>query len=164
MKADIIQYKFESDVGAIYLEASESGLRGCHLEKQNTLLVASTAEVGAAQKYLDQAEKEIRQYLAGQRKKFDVKLEIQGTPFQVKVWNQLQKIPFGKAVSYKELAESINNPKAIRAVGTANGRNNFCIIIPCHRVIASDGTLGGYSGGLPFKKHLLNLEKISFKD
>lgn len=163
MKAEVVQYKFDSEVGTIYLEASETGLRGCHLEKQKTPLVKSPAEAGKAEKYLAQAETEIREYLDGKRKKFSVKLEILGTPFQKQVWNQLQQIPFGKSVSYKELAENIKNPKAVRAVGTANGRNNFCIIIPCHRVIAADGTLGGYSGGLPFKRHLLNLENIAFK-
>lgn len=163
MMTSIVQYKFTSEVGSIYLEASATGLRGCHLEKQKTTMVKTLSEAGAAEKFLVQAEKEIREYLNGQRKTFSVKLEIIGTPFQKQVWSELQQIPFGKSVSYKELAENINNPKAIRAVGTANGRNNFCIIIPCHRVIAADGTLGGYSGGLPFKKHLLNLENIAFK-
>lgn len=162
---EIVQYKFNSDVGPIYLEATETGLRGCHLEKQKTRLIQTLSEARpAAKKYLSQAQTEITEYLNGQRKNFSVKLEIIGTDFQKQVWQQLQKIPFGKSLSYKELAEKIKNPKAVRAVGTANGKNNFCIIIPCHRVIAADGTLGGYSGGLPFKKKLLNLEKISFKD
>lgn len=161
---EVVQYKFESEIGPIYLEASEVGLRGCHLEKQKTPMIKSTREAGKAKKYLDQAESEVHEYLKGQRKKFSVKLEVVGTPFQKQVWQGLQEIPYGKAVSYKELATSIKKPKAVRAVGTANGRNNFCIIIPCHRVIASDGTLGGYSGGLRFKKHLLNLENIKYKD
>lgn len=164
MKSEVVQYKFESEVGSIYLEASETGLRGCHLEKQPTKMVKSIKDAGAAEKYLAQAQTEITEYLNSQRKKFSVKLEIVGTDFQKQVWSQLQKIPFGESMSYKGLAESIKNPKAVRAVGTANGRNNFCIIIPCHRVIAADGTLGGYSGGLPFKKKLLKLEKISFKE
>ena len=164
MKSEVVQYTFESDAGTIYLEASETGLRGCHLEKQKTPMIKSLSDADPqAKKFLAQAETEIHEYLNGQRKTFTVKLEIIGTDFQKQVWQQLQKIPFGKSVSYKELAENINNPKAVRAVGTANGRNNFCIIIPCHRVIAADGTLGGYSGGIPFKKKLLNLEKISFK-
>ena len=164
MSAEVVQYKFESDAGTIYLEASATGLRGCHLEKQKTPMIKSLSDADpAAKKFLVQAEKEVTEYLSGDRKNFTVKLEIIGTDFQKQVWQQLQKIPFGKSVSYKELAENINNPKAVRAVGTANGRNNFCIIIPCHRVIAADGTLGGYSGGIPFKKKLLNLEKISFK-
>ena len=164
MSAEVVQYKFESDVGTIYLEASSTGLRGCHLEKQKTPMIKSLNDADPqAKKFLAQAETEVTEYLNGERKNFNVKLEIIGTDFQKQVWQQLQKIPFGKSVSYKELAENINNPKAVRAVGTANGRNNFCIIIPCHRVIAADGTLGGYSGGIPFKKKLLNLEKITFK-
>lgn len=163
MKNEIVQYKFDSEVGAIFLEASDSGLRGCHLEKQKTPLVKSLHEAGKAEKFLVQAETQIHEYLNGKRKNFSVKLEILGTPFQKQVWEQLQQIPFGKSISYKELAEKIKNPKAVRAVGTANGRNNFCILIPCHRVIAADGSLGGYSGGLPFKRHLLNLEKIAYK-
>lgn len=164
VKTEVVQYTFESEVGPIYLEASETGLRGCHLEKQKTPTVKKLDEAGSAKKFLLQAETEIKEYLNGKRKSFSVKLEIVGTDFQKKVWSQLQKIPFGKSLSYKELAECIKNPKAVRAVGTANGRNNFCIIIPCHRVIAADGTLGGYSGGIPFKKKLLNLEKIAFKE
>jgi methylated-DNA-[protein]-cysteine S-methyltransferase len=163
MNQDVVQYKFESEVGSIYLEASETGLRGCHLEKQKTPMIKSTRDAGKAEKYLVQAESEVLEYLEGKRKKFSVKLEVVGTPFQKQVWSELQQIPFGKSVSYKELAENIKNPKAVRAVGTANGRNNFCIIIPCHRVIAADGTLGGYSGGLPFKRHLLKLENIAYK-
>lgn len=164
MNQEIVQWKFNSIVGPIYLEASETGLRGCHLEKQTTPVIKSLNEAGNAKKFLVQAESEITEYLNGDRKKFTVKIEIIGTDFQKQVWQQLQQIPFGKSLSYKELAENIKNPKAIRAVGTANGRNNFCIIIPCHRVIAADGTLGGYSGGLPFKKKLLQLENIAYKD
>lgn len=164
MKSEIVQWKFESEVGPIYLEATETGLRGCHLEKQKTPMIKSLNDAGPAKKFLVQAESEITEYLNGDRKKFAVKLEIIGTDFQKQVWQQLQQIPFGKSLSYKELAENIRNPKAVRAVGTANGRNNFCIIIPCHRVIAADGTLGGYSGGLPFKKKLLKLENIAYKD
>lgn len=164
MNADVVQYRFESQVGSIFLEASKTGLRGCHLEKQKTNLLKSLNEAAPETKFfLVQAEKEITEYLNGDRKTFTVKLEIIGTDFQKKVWNQLQKIPYGQSVSYKELAEKINNPKAVRAVGTANGRNNFCIIIPCHRVIAADGTLGGYSAGILFKKKLLKIEKIAFK-
>lgn len=164
MIKEVVQWKFDSEVGPIYLEASETGLRGCHLEKQKTPLIKSLNEAGAAKKYLVQAESEITQYLNGKRKTFSVKIEIVGTDFQKQVWQQLQQIPFGQSLSYKALAEKIKNPKAVRAVGTANGRNNFCIIIPCHRVIAADGTLGGYSGGLPFKRKLLKLENIAYKD
>ncbi|MES2802052.1 MAG: methylated-DNA--[protein]-cysteine S-methyltransferase [Bdellovibrionota bacterium] len=164
MNTKIVQWKIDTSVGPIYLEASETGLRGCHLEKQKTPLLKSLSDAGLAKKFLVQAEEEVAEYLSGKRKKFSVKLEIIGTDFQKQVWQQLQQIPFGQSLSYKEIAENIKNPKAVRAVGTANGRNNFCIIIPCHRVIAADGTLGGYSGGLPFKRKLLQLENIAYKD
>ena len=104
------------------------------------------------------AKRELKEYFSGKRKKFSVPLNAQGTAFQKSVWNQLSKIPYGKTVSYRDIAIKIKNKKAVRAVGTANGKNPFCIIIPCHRVIAADGSLGGYSGGIQFKKKLLALE------
>lgn len=106
------------------------------------------------------AEKELSEYFSGKRKTFTVPLEFQGTPFQLRVWKALSRIPFGQTLSYKELAKNIRNEKAVRAVGTANGKNPFCIIVPCHRVIASDGSLGGYSGrgGVKTKQKLLAAE------
>ena len=98
-------------------------------------------------------------YFAGKRKKFDLPLSPKGTDFQQTVWNQLQKIPYGQTISYSQLAKAINHPKACRAVGSANGKNPITIIIPCHRVIASTGGLGGYASGLEIKKQLLALEK-----
>ena len=103
--------------------------------------------------------KQLYEYFVGDRKEFSVNLQFEGTEFQKKVWNQLLKIPFGTTVSYKDIAEAIKNGKAVRAVGSANGRNNIAILIPCHRVIAHDGTLGGYGGGLWKKEWLLDHEK-----
>ena len=103
--------------------------------------------------------RQLYEYFVGDRKEFALKLRIIGTPFQKKVWNQLLKIPFGETVSYKDIAAAIENEKAVRAVGGANGKNNIAIIIPCHRVIAHDGTLGGYGGGLDKKEWLLDHEK-----
>ena len=85
---------------------------------------------------------------------------MHGTDFQKQVWNQLCKIPYGNTVAYKEIAEKIKNKKAVRAVGTANGKNPICIMIPCHRVISADGSLGGYSWGLSIKTKLLALEGL----
>jgi len=102
---------------------------------------------------------QLDEYFAGKRKKFDLPLSPKGTVFQQTVWKQLQEIPYGKTISYSQLAKSINNPKACRAVGSANGKNPVIIIIPCHRVIASNGGLGGYACGLDIKKQLLELEK-----
>ena len=103
--------------------------------------------------------KQLYDYFVGNRKEFDLKLQLEGTDFQKRVWNQLLKIPYGKTVSYKDIALAIKNGKAVRAVGSANGRNNIGIIIPCHRVIAHNGTLGGYGGGLWRKEWLLDHER-----
>ena len=102
--------------------------------------------------------RQLREYFAGKRAAFDLPLAPAGTAFQRSVWRQLQEIPYGETISYGELARRVGNPKASRAVGSANGANPLPIVIPCHRVIASDGTLGGFGGGLPTKQMLLALE------
>ncbi|MEO8050548.1 MAG: methylated-DNA--[protein]-cysteine S-methyltransferase [Acidobacteriota bacterium] len=105
-----------------------------------------------------EAARQLREYFAGKRAEFDLPLAPAGTAFQRAVWRQLQQIPYGETISYAELARRVGNPKASRAVGSANGANPLPIVIPCHRVIASDGTLGGFGGGLPTKQMLLALE------
>lgn len=103
--------------------------------------------------------RELDEYFQGKRKNFDIPLRTHGTPFQEKVWAALRAIPYGEVRSYKEVAEAIGHPKAYRAVGMANNANPIFIIVPCHRVIGSDGSLTGYGGGLPMKKALLSLER-----
>lgn len=103
--------------------------------------------------------RELDEYFEGKRKTFDIPLRTHGTAFQEKVWAALRAIPYGEVRSYKEVAEAIGHPKAYRAVGMANNANPIFIIVPCHRVIGSDGSLTGYGGGLPMKKALLSLEK-----
>ena len=103
--------------------------------------------------------KQLDEYFRGKRTTFDLPLSLHGTLFQTTVWGQLRKIGFAETLSYKEMAESIDNPKAVRAVGSANGKNPISIIIPCHRVISNDGSLGGYGGGLWRKEWLLAHEK-----
>ena len=103
-------------------------------------------------------QKQLSEYFSGSRKSFSMKLDLQGTEFQKRVWNELTKIPYGKTITYKELAVRLSNVKSIRAAGTANGANPIPIIIPCHRVIGSDGSLTGYAGGLEMKEKLLQLE------
>lgn len=105
-----------------------------------------------------EAMRQLREYFAGKRAEFDLPLAPKGTAFQRNVWRQLQEIPYGETISYGELARRVGNPKASRAVGSANGANPLPIVIPCHRVIASDRTLGGFGGGLPTKQTLLALE------
>jgi len=101
---------------------------------------------------------ELKRYLAGERVQFTCPLDLRGTPFQVAVWRELMRIPYGEIRTYAEIAMAIGRPTATRAVGMANGANPVAIIVPCHRVIGSNGTLTGYGGGLPTKRWLLTLE------
>jgi len=105
---------------------------------------------------------ELELYFKGKLQNFSIPLKIKGTKFQQQVYNALLQIPYGKTISYKELAKNAGNQKAYRAAGNANGKNRIAIIIPCHRVIASDGSIGGYGGGLFIKRKLLNLEGVCF--
>jgi methylated-DNA-[protein]-cysteine S-methyltransferase len=108
---------------------------------------------------LSKVARQLGAYFAGEIEKFDLPLAPEGTPFQLKVWRELCRIPYGETISYGELARRIGNPKASRAVGLANGSNPIPIVIPCHRVIGSNGKLTGYGGGLPIKEKLLALER-----
>lgn len=121
------------------------------------------------EKYIPQAEvvryngqnvykEQLVQYFNGQRTQFSVPYDLKGTPFQLSVWQELSKIPYGKTVAYSYIAEAINNPKAVRAVGRAIGQNPLTVVIPCHRVIGKNGKLTGFRGGLEMKKVLLTLE------
>jgi methylated-DNA-[protein]-cysteine S-methyltransferase len=102
---------------------------------------------------------QLNEYFEGKRRTFDLPLAPEGTPFQLSVWKALQTIPYGETRSYRDIAIQVGNPKAARAVGGANHHNPIAIIIPCHRVIAADGSLGGFGGGLPLKEFLLDLER-----
>lgn len=104
--------------------------------------------------------KELDEYFSGKRKKFSLELMFIGTPFQTSVWNAIYKIPFGKLKTYSEIAKEIGNPKAVRAVGSACGKNPIPVLIPCHRVIGKNNSLGGFGGGLKLKKYLLKNEGI----
>src|SRR5699024_6827707 len=112
----------------------------------------------ASNKILKLTALQLNEYFNKQRQSFDILLNPAGTKFQQQVWTALKQIPFGKTYSYGQIAKAINNPKAVRAVGLANGKNPISIVIPCHRVIGADGSLTGYGGGLDRKKYLLNLE------
>lgn len=103
---------------------------------------------------------QLEEYYAGKRHSFDLDVAARGTEFQMSVWRELEKIPYGQASSYQAIAAAVGRPKAVRAVGTAIGSNPISIIIPCHRVLTSDGKLGGYAGGLPAKLALLQTEGI----
>jgi methylated-DNA-[protein]-cysteine S-methyltransferase len=107
----------------------------------------------------EQAAEQLREYFTGKRTQFGLKLNAQGTTFQHQVWQELCNIEYGQTCSYADIAKSINNPKAVRAVGAANGRNPLTIVVPCHRVIGSNGTLTGYAWGTSIKAGLLQLEQ-----
>lgn len=101
---------------------------------------------------------QLREYFQGQRKQFDIPLDAEGTAFQRSVWRALEGIPYGETISYAELAQRVGKPKAARAVGSANGANQTAIVVPCHRVIAADGGIGGFGGSIAVKRVLLDLE------
>ncbi len=107
---------------------------------------------------LEEAARQLADYFHGRRREFRLPLDLDGTPFQLSVWRALETIPYGETRSYRDVARQVGRPAATRAVGAANGGNPIAIIVPCHRVIASGGTLGGYGGGLPLKRMLLALE------
>lgn len=151
--------KIESIIGNLYAVVSDEGLMQLQFSRPKAFALAPPANK-AQKKIFEDTKKQLQEYFQGERKKFDLPLVLEGSEFQKKVWSELSKIPFAKTISYKELAERIGNPKASRAVGGANGKNPICIIIPCHRVIAANKTIGGYSGGLPIKRKLLSIEGL----
>ena len=156
MNATLSVMTISSPVGSLVLRASNKGLVSIDRGKAARVKGETQAERNVAL-----AASELAEYFAGKRRKFTVPLDLHGTPFQLQVWQTLRRIPFGKAVSYGEEARMLGKPKAARAVGSANGRNPVPIIVPCHRVVAGDGSLGGYSAGLPMKRKLLALEGVS---
>jgi len=156
---DQIQYQMKSPLGPIYLVATAKGLQGVFWQRQHVRGVKNLDPLRIEEKIILNAVKELEEYFAGKRRQFSVALNFAGTSFQKDVWRALSQIPFGKTVAYKDIAKNIKNPKAVRAVGGANGKNPFCIIVPCHRVIAADGSIGGYAGGVSLKRRLLEIEK-----
>jgi O-6-methylguanine DNA methyltransferase len=105
------------------------------------------------------AAKQIVEYLEGKRREFDLTVDLRGTDFQLKVWDALLELEYGETCSYSDIATRVGSPNAVRAVGSANGANPISLVVPCHRVIAADGKLGGYGGGLPLKRRLLAMEQ-----
>ena len=147
--------------GILTVVASDKGVRFCmfaqdaHPKSFEGLVIKDDANHPMVKEALTQ----LREYFAGTRKKFDLKLDLQGTEFQVAAWKSLAKLPYGKTASYAQQAASIGRPKAVRAIGGANGRNPVAVILPCHRIIGADGSLTGFGGGLPVKVWLLEHEQ-----
>lgn len=150
----------ESPIGKFTLTSDGTALTGLYMELHKGMPeTAQTWVLNDAAEPFALAKQQLSDYFAGASQDFTVPLKPSGTEFQVKVWSELLKIPFGKTISYGELARRIDSPKASRAVGLANGQNPISIIVSCHRVIGANGKLTGYGGGLPRKEFLLRLEK-----
>jgi len=149
--------QIESPVGPLLLAGDAQGLRSLSFEKSRR---AERVQQDWKQDKTQFAEviRQLRAYFGGKLKEFNVPLALEGTEFQLSVWRSLRTIPYGETISYGQLAQRIGNPKAVRAVGLANGCNPIPIIIPCHRVIGSNGSLTGFGGGIANKKKLLALE------
>lgn len=147
------------ELGILGIGATEDEITDLFFEYEIENIKKSSNYIIKEITLIKKAASQLFEYLNGKRKKFDLPLLKEGTDFQISVWNELLKIPYGETRSYKDIAIAINNEKAVRAVGMANNRNKIPIFIPCHRVIGSNKKLVGYGGGLEIKKFLLNLEK-----
>jgi methylated-DNA-[protein]-cysteine S-methyltransferase len=150
-----------SPIGPILLTSEGEGLTGLYMsEYKHGEEVRDEWTRSDDAPLLQETKRQLAAYFDGTLKEFDVPLAMRGTPFQLRVWEELISIPYGTTISYGELARRVGNPNASRAVGLANGRNPISIIVPCHRVIGSDGKLTGYGGGLPRKATLLDFEFV----
>ncbi|WP_433861226.1 methylated-DNA--[protein]-cysteine S-methyltransferase [Pseudomonas thivervalensis] len=148
-----------SPVGQLILVARETRLAAILWENERLNRVRlGPLEEDTQHPLLKETERQLLEYFAGQRRRFELELDFAGTDFQVRVWHALLTIPFGETRSYRDIALQIGQPTAVRAVGAANGRNPISIIAPCHRVIGSSGSLTGFAGGLAAKQFLLSLE------
>lgn len=157
------EYKLmPSPVGELTLVARQGKLGAIlwETERANRVRLGERLEANH-NPVLVEAERQLTQYFAGTRRQFELELDFAGTDFQKQVWQALLTIPFGETRSYSQIAQQIGNPKAVRAVGAANGRNPISIIAPCHRVVGASGGLTGFAGGLEAKQYLLTLEDRS---
>jgi methylated-DNA-[protein]-cysteine S-methyltransferase len=154
----IAEARIDSPLGPLRLLADERGLRGLYMQRHQGEPLASGSEDTPEHPILRMATQQLREYFAGDRRVFELPLAAEGTEFQQRVWQALMALEFGQTCSYGELARAIGQPSASRAVGAANGRNPLSIVVPCHRVIGSDGSLTGYGGGETNKRWLLEHE------
>ena len=150
---DIASCLMETPVGNLRVSASDKGIVEIAFTDEEV-----TAFYASENKHLAEACKQLQEYFAKERTSFDLPLDVEGTDYQVSVWNELQKIPYGEVRTYQDIATALGNPKAVRAVGMANNRNPICIVVPCHRVVGKNNKLTGYAAGIDKKEYLLNLE------
>ncbi len=153
--------EMESPIGKLRLSGSSCGLAGLHMQEHEHAPEDRSGWVQDDALFVS-ARRQLTEYFQGRRQQFDLPLDLRGTDFQRAVWAALCEIPFGQTLTYGEQAKRIGNPKGMRAVGAANGRNPIAIIVPCHRVIGADGTLTGYAGGIERKRWLLAHEGHTF--
>ena len=158
MTENLLHTTIESPVGELLLVGDERRLRGLYMQGGRRAARVAPGWKRADEPF-DAVRDQLGEYFAGERTGFDVPLAPLGTPFQEQVWEGLRRIPYGRTASYGDIARGIGHPSASRAVGMANGRNPISIIVPCHRVIGSDGRLTGYAGGVERKRFLLELER-----
>ena len=150
---------FDSPQGRMLLVASDAGLSGVYFARQKYFpKKEKTWSRGASHMLLRQAKRQLKEYFAGKRKRFEVKLDPKGTAFQRKIWKAISSASFGKTLTYSEIARRAGHAGSARAAGAATGRNPISIIVPCHRIMGADGSLTGYAGGLARKRALLRLE------
>lgn len=151
--------RFETPLGLLIAVCNDGGLTGLyfHDEKHAVAIQPDWREEASARPLAD-CRRQLDEYFAGRRRTFDVVLAAEGTEFQKRVWNQIARIPYGETITYSELARRAGSPGSSRAAGAATGRNPISILVPCHRVVGSDGSLTGYAGGLPRKTRLLEIE------
>ncbi|HEV2612117.1 MAG TPA: methylated-DNA--[protein]-cysteine S-methyltransferase [Noviherbaspirillum sp.] len=153
----------DSPVGRLTLTATDKGLSGLYFEEHKYFTGTQDRQRQPDQIHLRDARQQLDEYFRQQRTRFDVPLDLQGTPFQRAVWQALLTLPFGHTSTYSMIAQHVARPNAVRAAGTAIGRNPLSIIVPCHRVLGMSGALSGYAGGLERKRFLLELEKTMKK-
>lgn len=149
--------EFKTPIGMLRIAVDAKGLRYVLFES-NKHEPSHSMEWKKDRKVTNEARQQLLQYFSGERKEFELEISLAGTEFQRRTWQMLASIPYGQTWSYAELAKRVESPKAVRAVGGANSRNPLPIVLPCHRVIGSDGSLTGFGGGLPVKKWLLEHE------
>ena len=155
----MIHYQMHaSPLGTLLLAASGRGLCGVYFDQHRHFKGPQGWMASDDHPYLRHAAEQLDEYFDGRRRTFDLPLDLSGTPFQQKVWERLSQVPYGATASYLLHAHSVGASHAVRAVGTAIGRNPVSIIVPCHRIVAGNGTLAGYAGGLERKRYLLALE------
>jgi O-6-methylguanine DNA methyltransferase len=150
-----------SPVGPLFLAASTKGLMRLEFEARMQKLNPGTTQLHKSKPALAPYLRELNDYFAGERREFSFPLDLRGTEFQLACWHALLEIPYGETRSYRDIAQAIGHLHAYRAVGMSNNRNPVAIVVPCHRVIASSGSLCGYGGGLDIKRKLLDLEQAS---